>query len=102
MVTFFFYVVFDVLRAPPTQERFTAVLGRQPGEYIILYLLNRMGHAWPIYRCASDNLFERGESASNDAYSLPSQRFSLALSFPQLSPLLWRTSQLYISHDFMK
>ena len=30
LVTFFFYVVFDVLRAPPTQYRFTAVLGRQP------------------------------------------------------------------------
>ena len=42
------------------------------------------------------------ESASDDAYSLPSHRFSLALSFPQLSPLLGRTSQLYISHDFSR
>ena len=30
LVTFFFYVVFYVLRAPLTQERFTGVLGRQP------------------------------------------------------------------------
>ena len=44
----------------------------------------------------------RGERAQQAAYSLPSQRFSLALSFPQLSPLLWRTSQLYISHDFSR
>ena len=43
-----------------------------------------------------------GERVQQAAYSLPSQRFSLALSFPQPSPLLWRTSQLYISHDFSR
>ena len=53
-------------------------------------------------RRASDNLFERGESASNDAYSLPSQRFSLALSFPQPSPLLGKTDVLNRSHDFSR
>ena len=43
-----------------------------------------------------------GERAQQAAYSLPSQRFSLALSFPQPSPLLWRTNELNRSHDFMK
>ena len=37
----------------------------------------------------------RGERAQQAAYSLPSHRFSLALSFPQLSPLLWRTNVLW-------
>ena len=44
----------------------------------------------------------RGERAQQAAYSLPSHRFSLALSFPQLSPLLWGTDGLNRSHDFMK
>ena len=42
----------------------------------------------------------RGERAQQAAYSLPSQRFSLALSFPQPSPLLWETNRLNCSHDF--
>ena len=41
LVTFFFYVVFDVLRATPTQERSADVLGR----CVLFYLFNRMGHA---------------------------------------------------------
>ena len=44
----------------------------------------------------------RGERAQQAAYSLPSHRFSLALSFPQLSPLLWGTDELNRSHDFMR
>ena len=44
----------------------------------------------------------RGERAQQAAYSLPSQRFSLALSFPQPSPLLWRTDGLNHSHDFSR
>ena len=43
-----------------------------------------------------------GRERIRDAYSLPSQRFSLALSFPQPTPLLWRTDELNRSHDFMK
>ena len=42
----------------------------------------------------------RGERAQQAAYSPPSQRFSLALSFPQPSPLLWETNRLNCSHDF--
>ena len=44
-VTLSLCVVFYALGAALTQYGFTDVLGRQPGEYIILYLLNRMGHA---------------------------------------------------------
>ena len=44
-VTLSLCVVFYALRAGHTQYRFTDVLGRQPGEYTILYLLNQMGHA---------------------------------------------------------
>ena len=105
-ICFFSYLFllhcFYTLRAWHTQYRSTGVLGRQPREYIILYLVNRMGHAVPFYRRASDNLFGSGESASNDAYSLPSQRFSLALSFPQPSPLFWETSRLNSFHDFSR
>mgnify|MGYP004621546199 CR=1 FL=1 len=51
--------------------------------------------------CERQPLWE-GSERIRDAYSLPSQRFSLALSFPQPSPLLGRTSQLYIFHDFSR
>ena len=92
-------MVFDALRAVFAQERFTF------GDLFLFCVLlwsACLTYAVRVYRDASDNLFGSGESASNDAYSLPSHRFSLALSFPQLSPLLWRTSQLYISHDFSR
>ena len=51
--------------------------------------------------CERQPLWE-GSERIRDAYSLPSQRFSLALSFPQLSPLLWGTDGLNRSHDFMR
>ena len=45
LVTVFFFVFSYSLRARHTQYGFTVVLGRQPGEHIMLYLVNRMGHA---------------------------------------------------------
>ena len=51
--------------------------------------------------CERQPLWE-GSERIRDAYSLPSQRFSLALSFPQPSPLLWGTSRLTSFHDFMR
>ena len=92
-------MVFDALRAVFTQERFTF------GDLFLFCVLLWSAcatHAVRVYRDASDNLFERGESASNDAYSLPSQRFSLALSFPQPSPLFWETNRLNCFHDFSR
>ena len=59
---------------------------------------SRMTHL-PV--CERQPLWE-GRERIRDAYSLPSQRFSLALSFPQPTPLLWRTDELNRSHDFMK
>ena len=44
----------------------------------------------------------RGERAQQAAYSLPSHRFSLALSFPQPTPLLWGTIRLNSFHDFSR
>ena len=51
--------------------------------------------------CERQPLWE-GSERIRDAYSLPSQRFSLALSFPQPTPLLWRTDGLNRSHDFSR
>ena len=44
-VTIFSGLVFYNLRAALTQYGFTVVLGRQPGEHIMFYLVNWMGHA---------------------------------------------------------
>ena len=44
-VTIFSGLVLYALRAALTQHGFTVVLGRQPREHIMLYLVNRMGHA---------------------------------------------------------
>ena len=44
-VTVSFCALSYALRAVFAQYRFTGCLGRQPREYTMLYLLNRMGHA---------------------------------------------------------
>ena len=59
---------------------------------------SRMTHL-PV--CERQPLWE-GSERIRDAYSLPTQRFSLALSFPQPSPLLWRTNGLNRSQDFSR
>ena len=59
---------------------------------------SRMTHL-PV--CERQPLWE-GSERIGDAYSLRSQRFSLALSFPQPSPLLGRTDGLNHFHDFSR
>ena len=73
-MTCFLQVVFYNLRATPTQYRSTAM---------------------------RETTSLEGERAQQAAYSLPFQRFSLALSFPH-SPLSYveRTNEV-LSHDFM-
>ena len=88
--------------------------------------LGRQGaYPMPLYRYARDNLLENawgdnprayperftivrettslgGERAQQAAYSLPSQRFSLALSFPHPPHSCGETSACDGSHDFRR
>ena len=79
----------------------------------------------PLYRYARDNLLENawgdnprayperftivrettslgGERAQQAAYSLPSQRFSLALSFPHPPLSCGERTDEILSHDFLR